>query len=344
MQLKLRDTPVETIHGLRPPLAGFPYFAYADRIPFEPEAVAESPANAWWLADASFLAYGGADFAEEAFSKSPLPAQGFQLDWLGSREVNRGLVLSDEASLVVVFRGTRLDVHNLMDVAELVIINQSDLWVDSLFLPAVCAAGGRVHMGFLKAFEEVSDALDALWMAKSAGRKLWLAGHSLGGALATLAAAHLGRGAVHGLYTFGCPRVGDAKFTSVLPQSSHYRFVHREDWVVGQPPEFLGYVHAGTLQPVRGGDHRRACGMTCNVEHVVSTRRLPQWQTTCISRSATCRSPSRAWPIICRFIMRHISGTPSWLRGKKAARLMPRHEQGRRCLANLAPLLFVNKR
>ncbi len=247
-----REAPVETIHGLRPPRAGFPYFAHADRFPFLPEAVTDSLVNAWWLADASFLAYGSADFAEEAFLRSPLPAQGFQLNWLGSRDSNRGLVISSDAALVIVFRGTRLDVHNLMDVAELVIINQSDLWIDSQFLPAVCSVGGRVHAGFFKAFAEISDGLDALWKANPAGRKLWLAGHSLGGALATLAAAHLGRDAVQGLYTYGCPRVGDAKFVSVLPERSHFRFVHREDWVVLQPPEFLGYVHAGTLRQVKG--------------------------------------------------------------------------------------------
>jgi triacylglycerol lipase len=252
VQLERRDPPVETIHGLRPPRAGFPYFAHADHFPFEPAALADSPVNAWWLADAGFLAYGSAAFAEEAFLRSPLPAQGFQLDWLGSRESNRGLVISNDAALVIVFRGTRLDVHNLMDVAELVIINQSDLWIDSLFLPAVCSVGGRVHAGFLKAFVEIGDALDALWEANPAGRKLWLAGHSLGGALATLAAAHLGRDAVQGLYTYGCPRVGDANFASVLPETSYFRFVHREDWVVLQPPEFFGYVHAGTQRQVKG--------------------------------------------------------------------------------------------
>jgi triacylglycerol lipase len=256
VKLELREPPIETIHALRPPRAGFPYFAHADYFPFEPEAVAESPINAWWLADASFLAYGTAEFAEEAFRQSPLPGQGFQLDWLGSRDLNRGLVVSDDASLVVVFRGTRLDVHNLMDVAELVIINQSDLWIDSLFLPAVCRAGGRVHSGFLRAFAEVSGELDALLKVKSGGQRVWLAGHSLGGALATLAAAHLGRDAVQGVYTYGCPRVGDAKFTSVLPETSHFRFVHREDWVVRQPPEFLGYVHGGSMRPVRGAPPR----------------------------------------------------------------------------------------
>lgn len=252
MRLELRDPPLETVDGLRPPRAGFRYFSHADVIRFDRLVTGESPANAWWLADASFLAYGSAAFAEDAFFCSPLPALGFQLEWLGTRENNRGLVLFDDTSLVVAFRGTRLDVHNLMDVAELVIINQSDLWIDSLFLPAVCSVGGRVHAGFLKAFTEVSEALDTLVLAKLAGRKLWLAGHSLGGALATIAAAHLGRELVHGLYTYGCPRVGDALFASVLPESSHYRFVHREDWVVRQPPEFLGYVHAGAMRQVTG--------------------------------------------------------------------------------------------
>jgi len=257
MPLEPRDPPVETIHGLRPPLAGFPYFANADRFSFEPGAIAESPVNAWWLADASFLVYGSAEFVEDRLVRSPLPNQGFRLDWLGRREENRGLILSNEAALIVVFRGTRLHVRNLMDVAELVIINQSDLWIDSLFLPAVCRVGGRVHSGFLRAFADVSGQLDELLKAKPSGQKIWLTGHSLGGALATLAAAHLGRDAVQGLYTYGCPRVGDAKFTSVLPDTSHLRFVHRQDWVVEQPPEFLGYVHAGTLRQLPGAPPRR---------------------------------------------------------------------------------------
>jgi hypothetical protein len=78
----------------------------------------------------------------------------------------------------------------------------------------------------------------------------------MGGALATLAAAHLGRESVQGLYTYGCPRVGNAAFASVLPVASHLRFVHRDDWVPTMPPEFLGYVHAGTLFPVTGSPPR----------------------------------------------------------------------------------------
>jgi hypothetical protein len=248
--------PVETLNGLRPPLAGFPYFAHADELPFQARPKGLSDVNAWWLADASFLVYGTAAFVEEALWNSPLPAQGFRLEWLGTPEDNRGMVLASDAAIVVVFRGTRLQVHSLLDAAEIVLLNQDDLWIDGQFFPAVHRAGGKVHTGFLRAFAEISDRLDAIVAARRPDQALWLAGHSLGGALATLAAAHLGRDAVQGLYTYGSPRVGDAAFASVLPVASNVRHVHRDDWVATMPPEFLSYVHAGTLHPVTGSPSR----------------------------------------------------------------------------------------
>jgi hypothetical protein len=252
-----RPLPQETVTGLRPPRAGFPYFAFADRFPFQHGAADYSAINAWWLADASFLVYGDASFIEDAIAASPLPALGFdQPDWLGTRDDNRGMVLASDEALVVVFRGTRLQVHTVLDLAEVVLINQQDLWTDANLLPSVFAAGGHVHAGFLRAFKEVSDQLDALVAGKAPGQKLWLTGHSLGGALATVAAAHLGAALVRGLATYGCPRVGDAAFASVLPQQSYERFVHRDDWVATAPPEILGYVHGGTLRSVMDGSPR----------------------------------------------------------------------------------------
>jgi triacylglycerol lipase len=258
--LATRPLPPETVEGLRPPRDGFPYFAHSNRLPFLPDISGYSATNAWWLADACFLVYGDAAFVEDALEQTPLPGQGFRLDWLGTPDDNRGMALKSDSAVIVIFRGTRLQVHTLLDAAEVVLINQDDLWTDSQFLPAVHQAGGRVHSGFLKAFAEVRDRLDAIVRAKRPGQKLWLAGHSLGGALATLAAAHLGRDAVQGLYTYGCPRVGDAAFAGVLPERSHCRFVHRDDWVTTVPPEFLGYVHAGTPQPVPGGPPRNFWG------------------------------------------------------------------------------------
>ena len=252
MTLEPRSLPVETVAGLVPPLAEYPYFAHAEETRFDPVATGDNPANASWLADASFLVYGTAAFVSGVFQSSPLPAQGFRLDWLGTPDNNRGMVLSSDTCIVFVFRGTRLQIHTLLDAAEVVTLNQNDLLTDSQFLPAVFKVGGKVHSGFLRAFIDISDRLDAIVQARQPGQRIWLTGHSLGGALATLAAAHLGPGPIQGLYTFGCPRVGNAAFAGVLPTRSYIRFVHRDDWVPTVPPDFLGYVHAGTLHPVPG--------------------------------------------------------------------------------------------
>ena len=72
-----------------------------------------------------------------------------------------------------------------------------------------------------------------------------------------LAAAHAGPARVRGLYTYGCPRVGDAAFSAALSVDSHFRFVYGEDWVPTVPPMFLGYVHTGTLLRVAGGPRRQ---------------------------------------------------------------------------------------
>jgi triacylglycerol lipase len=260
MAFNLRPQPCETVDGLRPPLAGFPYFAGAGDFAFQPEATGCSQANAWWLADASFLVYGDAAFVQEVVRNSPLPDQGFRLGWLGTPDDNRGIVLASDSALVVVFRGTRLQVHSVLDAAEVVLIHQDDFLIDGSFLFKPAHTGGRVHAGFLSAFNEIRDCFDAIVAARQPAQRLWLTGHSLGGALATLAAAHVGPAAVQGLYTYGAPRVGDSAFAAVLPQQSFHRFVHRDDWVVNVPPTFLGYVHGGTLHSVSGSQPRSLRG------------------------------------------------------------------------------------
>jgi hypothetical protein len=247
------------VEGLRPPLPGYPYFEHAGRFPFRSHATAYSASNAWWLAEASFLVYGDATFIRHTLRNSPLPDQDYRIAWLGTDENNRGMVLANDTMLAIVFRGTRLQTHNLFDLAEITLINEDDFWTDSRLATAASRIGGQVHEGFLDAYLEISDQLEAVLRGKKPEQSIWLTGHSLGGALATLAAAHCVEHGlpVQGIYTYGSPRVGDADFARQLPARSHYRFVHRDDWIPNVPPEVLGYQHAGVLRTLGQGTKRK---------------------------------------------------------------------------------------
>jgi hypothetical protein len=145
MTLPLRPLPNETVSGLRPGRADYPYFAGAEAAPFEPAATALSPANASWLADASLLVYGEPATVAEALARSPLPRLGYRLDWLGPPEAARGFVLAGPDALIVAFRGTRLEARNWLDHAEVVLLHQDDLWLDSSCPPRGRPGGGSTR-------------------------------------------------------------------------------------------------------------------------------------------------------------------------------------------------------
>ncbi|KKY17792.1 extracellular protein [Phaeomoniella chlamydospora] len=73
-----------------------------------------------------------------------------------------------------------------------------------------------------------------------------IVGHSLGGAIATIAAGQLRtEGYPAGLFTFGSPRVGNpttAEYISAQ-DGEQYRVTHTDDLVPKLPPTWLGYEH-----------------------------------------------------------------------------------------------------
>ena len=88
------------------------------------------------------------------------------------------------------------------------------------------------------------------------GQKVWVTGHSLGGALAVLLAASMLESGlpVHGLYTFGAPRVGDRSFADrlngELKGAAHWRVVNEGDLVPHVPLEAF-FSHAGNRMLLR---------------------------------------------------------------------------------------------
>lgn len=107
----------------------------------------------------------------------------------------------------------------------------------------------EVHRGFLRGFMAVAEAMaDAVAAPVAAGRRLWVTGHSMGGALATLATPWLcSRGLpVSGVYTFGAPMVGGVGLSNLfrsLPVRAFHRYVLEGDPVPALPPRPTVYQH-----------------------------------------------------------------------------------------------------
>ena len=97
----------------------------------------------------------------------------------------------------------------------------SDIKADLKIRRVKCPTG-FVHRGFRDALDEVWADVVA-WIAKQKCEHVFFTGHSLGGALATLAASRWNTVTTH-LYTYGSPRVGGKKFIQSFKTKERYRF------------------------------------------------------------------------------------------------------------------------
>lgn len=123
-------------------------------------------------------------------------------------------------------------------------------WIGNLKFINTSASYGELHRGFYFAFQAVKSNLEQLIRAAGTStRKLVITGHSLGGALATVAAAEWqGVFDVAAIHTFGQPRVGRPNFVSHIQQhygSNFFRMVNDDDIVTRVPP---WYGHVGILR------------------------------------------------------------------------------------------------
>ncbi|CAJ0589257.1 unnamed protein product [Cylicocyclus nassatus] len=153
-------------------------------------------------------------------------------------------VLNGDKAIVLSFRGTD---------AFLQLVSESDQSVFSKQIAWI--GGGKVSKYFNDAFMDVwnggmKDDFNTL-RAKYPTYQVWVTGHSLGGAMATLAAsylvaANLVPAANVELVTFGQPRTGNKDFSAAHDKQMSYTFrvTHSRDIVPHVPPEDLeGYYH-----------------------------------------------------------------------------------------------------
>lgn len=250
-----KTVPNPTPQWVLPPVTeGYTYFENCKDNPFRYTSQKFQMINAWWLADASLLAYADIDFAAPAFQRAGLTVDGNHLLRGSGASTTKCYVLYNDEMVVVAFRGTEIPreghIHDSL----------KDWEIDATIPLVKDAQGGFVHRGFKESLDDMwlllKSRLDRLRSEKP-DRGFWFTGHSLGAALATLAAHRYGN--ARALYTFGSPLVGDSGFKAAFDQNgiSTYRFVNHSDIVTRAPPfgpydppppQVGDYEHVGQLK------------------------------------------------------------------------------------------------
>ena len=146
----------------------------------------------------------------------------------GSQAILVSSTDSSKKFIALAFRGTEWDsMRDIKRNAKATMMTQVD---------------GNIHKGFKTGFEAVRIDIEE-YLAKGKENEdaiqnwpLFITGHSLGGALATIAAKRLRtRGGIATCYTFGSPRVGDDKWITEI-DSPIYRIVNSADFAPNLPP------------------------------------------------------------------------------------------------------------
>lgn len=207
---------------------------------FQPLRFAESNVHAFWMAQFSSLAYNSLEELQNSdfLERHKLSVTGIDN---GTTQV---FLFSGEQTLIVAFRGTEQLPEDWIADAKLQPSKQP--W--GVKNSSIC-----VHKGFHGALDLVWPELSKKLLASK--HPVWFTGHSLGGALAVLAAYRLVHcegtkvPTVGGVYTFGQPRVGNVDLASSCSASLSqriFRFVNSSDIVPLVPP--LHYVHFGNVR------------------------------------------------------------------------------------------------
>jgi triacylglycerol lipase len=203
---------------------------------FDQHADKYSPAHAYWLGRAARLAY-----SDEAEIRRETESWGFdQLTYFcGTHQMpfpiedTQAYLAASDHMVLIAFRGT--EPSKIRD------------WLSDSNTPVIPGPAGKglVHLGFSRALASVlSEIRDKIKEAYTDHKTLWYTGHSLGGALAMLAAASVYFSDLElladGVYTFGQPRTCDRLMAAAYNaafKSRHFRFVNNNDVVAQVPPE-----------------------------------------------------------------------------------------------------------
>ena len=185
------------------------------------------PQAAYMLCLAAGWAYLEFDRARDVYRD-----HGYELHRVAVDSISCDVASSADATIVA-FAGT----------------NDAEDWLTNLDVAKVDWDGYQLHRGFHQAEAAIAQRLSSRYSSEMGN--LWVTGHSMGGALATLHALRFASGFgdeyLSGVYTFGSPRCMDSRASAMCDQlmwSRHYRHTHGND-LVPRVPSRLRFKHCG---------------------------------------------------------------------------------------------------
>jgi len=152
-------------------------------------------------------------------------------------------------------------------------------------VPCDLAFGCLVHTGFYASWKEISSRVLQGVKAATAANPTWpivVTGHSLGGAVATIATPYIRKANLKAdLYTSGSPRVGNSVFVKYVTNQAggEYRLTHEADPFARLPHIIFNYRHTSPeywlKEPALSSADIKICtgyaDVGCNAEPPAST-------------------------------------------------------------------------
>ncbi|KAK4691188.1 hypothetical protein P7C71_g5762, partial [Lecanoromycetidae sp. Uapishka_2] len=153
-------------------------------------------------------------------------------------DVTGYIAVDDTRSLIVLaFRGTHGIRNELTDI-------------DVFRVPTDICSNCDCHQGFWDSWIEARSGVTTAisnTQAMHPDYGVVVTGHSLGGAIADIAAAEIRKSGINcELYTYGAPRIAGSVLSDFITNTvngSVYRVTHTDDPVPRLPPISLGFVH-----------------------------------------------------------------------------------------------------
>lgn len=169
-------------------------------------------------------------------------------------------VLEDSEKIIVVFRGTEPTQWN-------------DIKADLSIRKTWHRGSGKVHRGFMTETWKLFDQL-AMHVYRTP-KQVYITGHSLGAAMATLYSMSCRPISPPRVFTYGAPRAGNKEFVQSYDINTT-RVVNNNDAIPRVPPAAFGFRH--TVEPLY-------------INHYGNVRNLTVWQKF----KDKCRGHFSAW-------------------------------------------------